>query len=42
MQQLRVEEEKVRATQEEKVQTVDNRIRQLRDEQAKCNMNFKR
>ena len=42
MQQLRVEEEKVRATQEEKVQTVDNRIRQLRDEQAQCNLKLKR
>ncbi len=42
MQQLRVEEEKVRAMQEEKVQTVDNRIRQLRDEQAKCNLKLQK
>lgn len=42
MQQLRVEEEKVRATQEEKVQTVDNRIRQLRDEQAQCNLKLQK
>lgn len=42
MQQLRVEEEKVRATQEEKVQTVDNRIRQLRDEQARCNLKLQK
>ena len=42
MQQLRVEEEKVRTTQEEKVQTVDNRIRQLRDEQAQCNLKLQK
>ena len=42
MQQLRVEEEKVRVTQEEKVQTVDNRIRQLRDEQAQCNLKLQK
>lgn len=38
MQQLRVEEEKVRATQEEKIQAADSRILQLRDEQAQCNL----
>ena len=42
MQQLRVEEEKVRTTQEEKVQTVDNRIRQLHDEQAQCNLKLQK
>ena len=42
MQLLRAEEEKVRATQEEKVQMVDNRIRQLHEEQAQCNLKLQK
>ena len=42
MQQLRMEEEKVRAAQEEKIQTVDNRMHQLRDEQAEWNLKLQK
>lgn len=42
MQQLRVEEEKVRTSHEEKVRVVDNRIQQLREEQAQCNLKLQK
>ena len=42
MQQLRVEEEKVRTSHEEKVRVVDNRIQQLREEQAQCNLRLQK
>lgn len=42
MQQLREEEEQVRLTQEEKLQTVDNRIQQLREEQSQWNLKLQK
>lgn len=42
MQQLRFEEEKVREMQEEKIQAVDNRMQQLRDEQAQWNLKLQK
>lgn len=42
MQQLRREEEKVRLVQEEKIQAVDNRMQQLRDEQSQWNLRLQK
>lgn len=42
MQQLRFEEEKVREVQEEKIQAVENRMEQLRDEQAQWNLKLQK
>lgn len=42
IQRLRAEEEQVRMVQDERIRTVDNRMQQLRDEQAQCQLRIQK